>query len=681
MSQFVLLLTLAAGVAAAEPADSVTVRGRVLDPDGKPVQGARLYSLRLPKTQLKSEEDIEFSQRAKSDAQGRFRFELPRSDIHPQVPMPVLAAADGYGVGWTELSQTEAPAELTLRLVQDQSIEGRILSTEGKPLAGVHVRAFTANKMSLRKWDDFLLAWKRDWQKAAQESQKPPEAMLLPRDEKCSQAVTDKDGRFRIQGAGAERLVWLRLHGPGIVPAVLFVFNRAGFNAASVNKVVRDRTVSQERRLSPPPLLYGPAFDHVAMAGRRIEGAVREIGNGKRLAGFHIRASVAYDYEISAESDKDGHYELVGVPKMKHQLLIASPPENSSWLQTSAVLNDATGTQPLRVDFTVARGVGVSGRVIDKTTGKGVPGLVRFVALPGNSFFDNPGHAAYRGEHLGIWTDAAGSFQLAVFPGPGVLMARASVTEKVSGYQLSPYKQAEFDAQDRARVKVAQSENGIRSFPTIDKTVEVLDAEHAVKVLDLAADAGTAKCNLFVDRGATRTLRIEDAAGKPLMGTLAAGMTADLGSVIPVRDALGIVLALDPKKPRRLFFLHVQRNLAGSLLLRGDEKEPVIVRLKRAGAVTGRLLDADGQPLAGADVNPIGSEAASIALYQLAQRPPVRTDKGGRFRIEGIVPEVKFTLGFTRGRTYFRAEPSFGFKQVKAGETLDLGEIRIKPAG
>lgn len=679
MSQIVMCLALAVGVAATKSGDAVAVRGRVFDPDGKPVQGARLYSLHLPKTQLKSEEDIEFIQRAKSDAEGRFHFELSRSDIHPEMPMPILAAADGYGVGWTELPRTEAPAELTLRLVKDQPIEGRILSSEGKPLAGLRIRAFTANKMSPKKWDDFLQAWKGDWQRAARESQNPPEAMLLPRDEKCSQAETDKDGRFRIRGAGAERLVWLRLDGPGIVPAVLIVFNRAGFDAAAVNKIVRDRTASPERRLSPPPPLYGPKIEHVAMVGRRIEGAVREIGSGKPLAGFHVRAGILFDFELSADSDKDGHYELAGVPKMRQYRLTASPPENSSWLQTSAMVNDAVGAQPLRVDFAVARGIVVSGRVIDKTTGKGISGFVRFAALPGGKFFDKPGHAAYRHERLGIWTDAGGFFQFAVFPGPGVLMARASVMEKVSGQQLSPYKQAELDAEDRKHVQIAKSENGIRSFTTIDKTVEILDTEHAVKLLDLAADAGAARCNLFVDRGVTRILRIEDADGKPLMGTLAAGVTATPEITIPIRDAIGMALALDPKKPRRLLFLHSNRNLAGTLTLRGDEKEPVVVRLRPAGAVTGRVLDANGQSLAGAEVNPIGSDVAGFSLYRVAQRPPVRTDKAGRFRIEGIVPEVKFTLGITRGRTIFTAEPRIGSKQVKSGETLDVGDVRVKP--
>jgi hypothetical protein len=77
---------------------NVTVRGRFLDPDGKPGKGARLYWPRVPKTQPKDEEDIEIPQRGQTDADGRFRFELPRSDIKPEWKLSLVAAADGQPI-------------------------------------------------------------------------------------------------------------------------------------------------------------------------------------------------------------------------------------------------------------------------------------------------------------------------------------------------------------------------------------------------------------------------------------------------------------------------------------------------------------------------------------------------------------------------------------------------------
>lgn len=674
----VVCLVLASGVAAAKPGSAI-VRGRVLDPNGKPVPGARLYLMRLPKAEMKSNEDIDLSQQTQTDAKGCFRFELPRSDTDFYRPLAILAAADGYGVDWSELARDGSDADLTLQLVEDQPIAGRILSTEGKPLAGVRVRVQSASKAPVGQLDDFLEGWKRNWKSAVLGSQKLPYAMRLPQEEKSCQAVTDKDGRFRLQRAGAERLVLLYLRGSGITPAVLFVINRAGFDAVPVNKFVRERATSEERRWDPPPLLYGPRIDYVAVPGRPIEGTVRESGSGNPLAGFRIQTSLSYS--LWAVSDEDGRYKLERIPKMAQYQMFASPPPMGSWIQTSAIVDDVAGVQPLRVDFSVARGVVVSGRVIDKTTGKGAPSLVYFDALPGNKFFEKPGHAAYRHERPSVRTDREGSFRLVVFPGPGVLLALTNPTERLKYDQwLSPYKQAEFDAEDLKRVKVVTYESGVRFFTTVDNKGEPLDAASAVKVLDLAADAGAAKCNLFVERGATRYVRIEDADGKPLRGTIAAGLTATLGGAIPIEDAICIAFALDAKKPRRLWFLHFRRKLAGTLTLRGDKKEPAVVRLRPTGSVIGRLLDAGGQPLAGADVSLVVSDFNAIALYYAAgHQPGARTDKAGRFRIEGIVPETKFWLNIVQGRTSFAVDPPLDAKQIKSGETLDLGDVRVKP--
>jgi hypothetical protein len=61
-----------------------------------------------------------------------------------------------------------------------------------------------------------------------------------------------------------------------------------------------------------------------------------------------------------------------------------------------------------------------------------------------------------------------------------------------------------------------------------------------------------------------------------------------------------------------------------------------------------------------------------------AGRPMGVTDKDGAFRIEPIVPGVKFGLSLTKGQMYFQGEPRIGQKEVKPGQTLELGSLTVK---
>ena len=140
------------------------------------------------------------------------------------------------------------------------------------------------------------------------------------------------------------------------------------------------------------------------------------------------------------------------------------------------------------------------------------------------------------------------------------------------------------------------------------------------------------------------------------------------------------VLALDPKAPRTIHVLHVAKKLGGAVVIRGDEQEPVTVKLAPVGAITGKVLDSDGQPIAGVSVGVQFNVATASELYRqvnLSQTPP-KTDKNGLFRLDGIVPGMKFYLSMMKGQEYYTGEPKIGQKQVKSGETLDLGAIKVQ---
>jgi hypothetical protein len=108
-----------------------------------------------------------------------------------------------------------------------------------------------------------------------------------------------------------------------------------------------------------------------------------------------------------------------------------------------------------------------------------------------------------------------------------------------------------------------------------------------------------------------------------------------------------------------------EKKLAGWLVVRGDAKAPVRIRLEPWGVVTGRLVKPDGEPMTG------------VTIYAGARGG--QPDKEGKFRI-GLVPGQKF--GLTVIKSPYRLEISG--KDVKdltlrPGETKDLGDVRVKP--
>ncbi len=117
----------------------VEVRGRVLDPDGKPFAGAKLY-LHAPNFRDKG-----YAVRATSDDNGRFQLTFAKSELTaPDDPQQsptgqVMAVAKGYGCDWASIVADGKAGELTLRLVKDLPINGRLLDPDRKPFAGPKV--------------------------------------------------------------------------------------------------------------------------------------------------------------------------------------------------------------------------------------------------------------------------------------------------------------------------------------------------------------------------------------------------------------------------------------------------------------------------------------------------------------------------------------------------------------
>jgi hypothetical protein len=326
----------------------------------------------------------------------------------------------------------------------------------------------------------------------------------------------------------------------------------------------------------------------------------------------------------------------------------------------------------------LVRGVFVTGRVVDRATGKGVNAGIRIAPLPDNKYYGKPGYGGYDTDRTMSGTAGDGRFRIVTIPGTALVMAQVHEGTTFAGDYLNPYRRA---TPDPAHKDLFRPEEDQDSWivTTAGNSIEFLSSEHAVKVVDVKPD-GETTVELVVDRGVTGALAVRDADGTPLAGAWAAGLTDGWPITFKLPGASATVYALDKEKPRTLYLYHPGKKLGGSVTIRGDEKEPVVAKLAPVGAVTGRLLDPDGGPLAGAEVTVNAKGVVGSELYRFANptgKPPV-TDKDGKFTLPGVVPGLKFYLQIRKGDEYFGGKPKIGLLTVGPGETKDIGERRLE---
>lgn len=644
--------------------DSVVYRGRVLGPGGKPFAGADLFLVLYDDGKAPPV-------RATTGADGRFEITAARKDFLPAgapaevdvlSSLQVVATAKGFAPDWTMLGK-RLDGEITLRLApNDVTLEGRALDLEGRPLKRAKVRVVRVESTVEDDLQPFLDVWRstsNGYMALGRLIKRLDNPLLagLPRS-----VMTDDEGRFRLPGAGRERVVVLSIEAPRIEQAAFRVLPRP---AAEVKALVRPLSESMMRRGDlAPPTVYGVRFDHLATPARALVGTVRDKQTGKPLSGIRIFGhSVGNPGEGRPEThtDKDGRYQLHGLPKAAQYRLFAWPSDFSSYIPGGKEVAGGEGTATATADFELFKGIEVKGRVLDKVTGKKVAASVRYWPLNSNR---HPAATFFR--LIGKGCDwLPGTFREMVPPGPGVFLVTFRGDDSDN-----PYREARADPAELART-------GLDRF--------LLNSVNAYRLIDMPQDSKGLTLDIEVDPGKSLSGTVQGPDGKPLTGTMAKGLSASRPMPKALPTATFTALALDPSEPRQLLFVHRQQKLAGKLDVRGDEKGDVTVKLEPWGVLTGRVLDEDGRPLAGVRVHlgfphPMFFEPAT--WWAPPQGEDVRTDRDGRFRAEGLTPGMTIRMSLASDRQLFLAitDTPDGMRSfsVRTGETKDLGELRVK---
>src|SRR5262249_26290111 len=120
--------------------------------------------------------------------------------------------------------------------------------------------------------------------------------------------------------------------------------------------------------------------------------------------------------------------------------------------------------------------------------------------------------------------------------------------------------------------------------------------------------------DIVLDPGKTVKGRLAGPDGKPVAGALAFGLTAIMTTepwmndqpehITRLKGADFTAFGVNVREPRPVVFLHPEKNLGKLIVVRGNEKEPLEVRLEPLGTATGRLIDSKGKPAVGIVLSP-----------------------------------------------------------------------------
>ena len=229
--------------------------------------------------------------------QGEFELSYRKSEVVEGVERPqqwkettIVAEAPGFGLQWAEWQEIDPskPLALTAR-ADDFPIHGRIVDLEGRPVAGVRVILQAIDGPKDGSLDAWLAAIRLgavpwiSWSKLGRSLPQRDEDSPPP-------AITDRDGRFVLNGIGPERVANLELRGDMIAYKAFKVATRT-------MSPVMEGHMDMAADRSP---VFGADFRYQAYPSDPIVGIVRDAASGKPLAKVGVESWKFADEQYSA---------------------------------------------------------------------------------------------------------------------------------------------------------------------------------------------------------------------------------------------------------------------------------------------------------------------------------------------------------------------------------------------
>ncbi|HEV3137918.1 MAG TPA: M56 family metallopeptidase, partial [Pirellulales bacterium] len=664
--------------------------GRVVDPDGRPVAGAKLYFVYWLTTVPPGED---FEPRATTDADGWFDFTgtITNADGgQTKMFFGLLAAkVPGFGFAARPLLDFETTGEAlkrapasdldrlkkraqgsqpVLTLVRDDvPIVGQVITIEGQSVAGARVRAKYVSwneEESLDAWEKAARDEKADYYSLMRKVEQGMNGPQLP--SVIADAIADGEGKFTLHGVGRERVIELIVSGPGIETSLVKARTREG------EKVVVPTQWTSSRMRDREDVFWGRDLKHVAGPAKRVHGKITDADTGEPLAGVWVHVThqtplqgttfVDDNPRVAAITDERGEYQLDGLGVGRQKTLHTACPPGSPYVPTGASVKIAVDGPDVTKDIQLRRGVIVRGTVIDDRTQKGLVGRLHYYA-----FRNNPHLPSYAGfydtapQGYEKWSDDAGRFEIVVPPGPGIIGFMAN--------DHGNYRRGV--GAETITAPTDDVKGDVKLFKTSPHGLVSVN-EHILRQIEPTVGSEPLEVTLALTSGIEIPAKLLDPAGRPLAGGLVCGKGGIGNGWYPIHGESFHVEGYYDDRPRELFCYHPDRNLAGYFRVEGPPPKELAIKLQPAGSIRGRLLDDDGSPIVRTRLwgDGVPGENFGDANLRLA------TDDEGRFNVRWLVPGRKYTIEASgdnvSGRVLVDAS-------VDAPETKDVGDVKLLP--
>jgi RNA polymerase sigma factor (sigma-70 family) len=622
-----------------ESPDRIVITGRVLDPDGKPVAGARVavVAAPLPRPQthdLTEPERNRVLRSARADALGRFHVDFPRSSIG-RWDVDLVVGAAGWALGGKLVEPSTTSADLTITLQPERILRGRFIDLQGQPIAGVSV--------CVRQYN--LLPYETGG-----------EAPAWP-----GPVTTDGQGRFALRGTAPNGAIVLEATSDG--------------HARQMFRIdPEDETWARETAFALSPTQVIDVRVNRADDGRPVPAAwVNVVTPPRRMGARPLPVT-----ETTARTDERGLVRIT--PALGDSFWVtASAPASVPYLNQRVTLNWPKGAVRQAVELKLKRGVPVHGTVSEEPSGKPVAGaLVRYdLTRRADRLYRD-----FQSSLCEAITTGDGHFQMVVPPSPGHLLVRAATPDylhvTMSNLELRtgllPNRLMYPDA--LARIDPQPDETAHEVTMRLRRGVTV--AGRAIGPDGNPVAKAIAFGRSYVPYNGR--------------GALTFSYSNVYLSAITVRDGQFEIPGCDPEKPSVFYFFDRENQLGATVKLAGKSARngPIVVKLQKCGAARVRYKDPQGKPIVGCQLE--GRPRSGLQDYLLLIITPgetdstprdktmadkefhtnldekrlrgLRTDADGRATMVSLIPGATYRF---RGRDF----------TAEAGKTIDLPDVTI----